>query len=97
MLSKNLTLSKKLWVLPVRSFLDALSAWKGLLTGNGGYFVAILKAHIAFIRWWCFHRRKSIFPVKRKAILSGYLNKNIVWQYFGRKKKSFIEIVDKTE
>lgn len=97
MLFKNLTLSKKLWVLPVRSFLDALSAWKGLLTGNGGYFVAILKAHIAFVKWWCFHRRKSIFPVNRKAILSGYLNKNIVWQYFGRKKKSFIEIVDKTE
>ena len=35
MMSKNFPLRKKLWVMPVRSFLDAVSAWKGLLTCNG--------------------------------------------------------------
>jgi GT2 family glycosyltransferase len=96
MMSKNLPLSKKIWVMPVRNLLDGITAWKGLLSGHGGYFVAIVKAQVAFINWWLFHRRKSTFPANRKATLSGFLNKNIVWQYFARKKKSFTEIVGKT-
>ncbi len=97
MLSKNLPLSKKLWVMPARNFLDAVSAWKGLLSGDGGYFIAILRAQLAFIKWWLFHQKKSVFPVTKKGPLSGYLQKNMVWQHFGRKKKYFSEIVSKTK
>lgn len=96
MLSKNLPFAKKLWVVPVRNFLDAVSAWKGLLSGDGGYFIAILKAQVAFIKWWCWHRKKSVFPTSKKAPLSGYLHKNMAWQHFVKKKKYFTEIVDKT-
>lgn len=96
MLSKNLPFAKKLWVVPVRNFLDAVSAWKGLLAGDGGYFVAILKARVAFIKWWLWHRKKSVFPTSKKAPLSGYLHKNMAWQHFVKKKKYFTEIVDKT-
>ena len=96
MMSKNLPLSKKLWVMPVRNFLDALSAWKGLLTGDGGYFIAILRAQISFVKWWLFYQKKSVFPVNKKGKLSGYLQKNMVWQHFAKKKKSFSEIVGKT-
>ncbi len=97
MLSKNLPFSKKLWIMPVRNFLDAVSAWKGLLSGDAGYFFAILKAQLAFFNWWLFYQKKSIFPVTKKGILSGYLQKNMVWQHFAKKKKSFAEIVGKTK
>lgn len=96
MLSKNLPLVQKLRVVPVRYLLDAVSAWKGLLSGDSGYFIAIFKAHIAFIRWWLFHRKKSVFPVKRNAPLLGVYKGNIAWQHFARKKKTFSEIVGKS-
>lgn len=96
MLSKNLPLSKKIWVVPVRNLLDSLSAWKGLLQGDGGYFIAILRAQFAFLKWWLFHKKKSVFPVDRKGPLHGYLQKNMVWQHFIKKRKQFSEIVGKT-
>jgi GT2 family glycosyltransferase len=97
MMSKNLPLSKKLWVMPVRNFLDGLSAWKGLLTGDGGYFIAILRAQLAFLKWWFFYRKKSVFPSAKNGKLSGLLQKNMVWQHFARKKNRFSEIVGKTK
>ncbi|HEY6062874.1 MAG TPA: glycosyltransferase family 2 protein, partial [Chitinophagaceae bacterium] len=97
MMSKNLPLSKKLWVMPARNFLDGISAWKGLLTGDGGYFIAILRAELAFLKWWFFYKKKSVFPATRKGDLSGLLQKNMVWQHFMRKKNRFSEIVSKTK
>lgn len=96
MLSKNLPWQRKLWIMPARNLLDGLSAWKGLLTGDGGYFIAILRAQVAFIKWWLFHQRKSVFPVSKKAGLSGYLRRNIAWLHFAKKKNYFTEIVDKS-
>lgn len=96
MLSKNLPFPEKLWIMPVRNFLDAVSAWKALLTGNGGYFIAVVKAQVAFINWWLFHRRKSVFPKSRKGKLYGYFYGNIAWQHFAKRKKTFSEIVNKT-
>ena len=96
MLSKNLPFAKKLWVMPYRSLLDAVSAWKGLLSGDGGYFVAIVRAHAAFIKWWLFKRKQSVFPAKRNGKLQGYLQGNMVWLHFVKKKKYFSEIVGKT-
>lgn len=96
MLSKNLPLSKKLWVVPVRNFLDGVSAWKGLLSGDGGYFIAVIRAQLAFVRWWLFHRKKSVFPKTKKGSLQGYYKGNVAWQHFVKKRNSFMEIVGKT-
>lgn len=95
MISKNMPFSRKLWVVPVRNFLDAVSAWKGLLTGDGGYFVAILHAQLSYCKWWLFYKKRSVFPAQRKARLEGYFRGNMVWQHFFRKKKTFREIVGK--
>jgi GT2 family glycosyltransferase len=95
MLSKNLPLSRKIWVMPCRHFLDFVSSAKGLLTGDGGYFIAVVRAHFSFMKWWLFHKKESIFPVSKKGVLSGFLNKNVAWQYFIKKKKTFAEIVHK--
>jgi GT2 family glycosyltransferase len=93
MLSKNLPFRKRIWVMPVRNLLDAISAWKGLLTGDAGYFVAIVRAHMAFFKWLLFYRKKSVFPLRREGKLSGRLQKNIAWLHFVKKKKTFLEIV----
>ena len=82
--------------MPARTFLDGLSALKGLLTGDGGYFIAIVRAQLAFMKWWLFYKSKSVFPATKKGHLSGYFPKNMVWQHFAKKKKSFAEIVGKT-
>ena len=83
--------------MPVRSFFDGLSAWKGLLTGDGKYFIAIIRAHVAFLKWWLFYKKKSVFPAIRKGKLYGFLNKNMVWQHFVKKKNHFSEIVGKSQ
>jgi hypothetical protein len=82
--------------MPFRNFLDGISAWKGLVTGDGGYFIAILRAQLAFLKWWLFCQKKSVFPVTKKGKLTGFLKKNMVWQHFVKKKNRFSEIVGKT-
>jgi len=96
MLAKNLPLSKKIWILPIRFLLDTITAWKGLLAGEGGYFIAIIKAQLSFINWLIFHQKKSRFPNQRNGYLYGYFQKSIVWQFFIKKKKTFSEIVTET-
>lgn len=97
MLAKNLSWSKKWWIIPYRFCLDGVTAWKGLLSGDGGYFLAIVKAHFAFIGWVFSGQKKSVFPSSRKGKCQGMLQKNLVWQHFIKKKRTFSEIVDKRD
>jgi GT2 family glycosyltransferase len=93
MISKNSPFMTTLWKIPFRMILDALSAWRGLLSGDGGYFFAICKAHVHFIGWLCLYKKRSVFPNKKGGKLCGYYNGSVVWAYFIRKKKTFLEIV----
>ena len=88
MLVKNLPMSKKIGIMPVRILLDAITAWKGLLAGDSGYFIAILKAHFSFANWLFFHKKDSPSLTGRNENLYGYLQKSIVWQFFVKKKTS---------
>ena len=94
MMAKNMAWSEKWWKIPYRLLLDQVSAFKGLLSGDAGYFLSIAEAHLAFGYWLFFGNRKWK-PVKRKTLhqLSGVYKGNVVWQHFGRKKKSFSQIV----
>lgn len=93
MLYKNLPWQQKWWKIPFRISLDALSAWKGLLKGDGGYFLAILRAHGAFAKWLFLYRHKSVFPKTRTGKLAGLHKGNLVWQHFVLGKKYFSQIV----
>ncbi|MBK6936988.1 MAG: glycosyltransferase family 2 protein [Chitinophagaceae bacterium] len=97
MLYKNLPFRKKLWVMPARNVLDVISAFKGLLSGDVGYFKAVIRAEIAFKKWWLFHRKRSTFPSTSNGVLHGYLNRNIIWLYFVKKLRIFSQIVKKTK
>jgi GT2 family glycosyltransferase len=96
LLAKNLPWSEKWWKIPFRLFLDQVSAIKGLLSGDGGYFVAIFKAHLAFLDWILFEK-KNLHSYKRQKLknLPGVYHGNIVWQHFALKKKLFRDITHK--
>ena len=95
MLCKNLSWQEKLWKLPLRFCLDAISAWKGLLSGDKAFFTAILQAHIAVIKQ--LFRRYPKRPHPRKALcsLEGVYNGSVVWQYFVKQHTRFQEIIQK--
>lgn len=94
MLAKNLPWSEKWWKIPYRLFLDQVSALKGLLSGDGGYFISIIDAHFAFLYWIVFGNKKWK-PRKRSPLkkLHGVFGGNLVWHHFALKKKTFGEIV----
>ena len=93
MLYKNLPWSQKWWKIPFRIFLDSISAWKGLLIGDGGYFLAILRAHLSFAKWILLKRNESVFPEKRTGKLAGLYHDNLVWQHFVKGKKYFSQLI----
>jgi GT2 family glycosyltransferase len=94
MLWKNLTWAEKWWKVPYRQTLDQISAVKGLVGGDGGYFIAIIKAHLAFTGWLFFGKKeKNLYKRKPVSKLSGVYNGNIVWEHFVKKKKRFVDIV----
>ena len=95
MLCKNLPFSEKCWKLPLRFLLDAISAWKGLLTGDTDFFRAIVKAHWAVVRWWIFAKKQQVKEKKPMSSLGGVFKGAIVWQHFIRNKRFFREIVEK--
>ena len=93
MLAKNLPLSQALWKIPVRVFLDAVSAWKSLLAGEATYFVAVVDAHFGFVSWWLRSRKKSLYPVQKHTTLTGWYAHSVVWQHFVLRKRRFTEII----
>lgn len=93
MLAKNLPFNELIWKLPFRFGLDAISAWKGLLSGDIYFFTAIMKAHLAF-SWWFITRFWSAKQVHKPMLsLQGVYHGSVVWNYFVRNKKRFIEII----
>ena len=94
MLAKNLPWSEKWWKIPYRQALDALSAWKGLLSGDAGYAIAIIKAHIGFWGWMFSGTKQQKKGVRRPLRqLRGVFHGNMVWQHFALGKKKFSDIV----
>lgn len=95
MMAKNLPLAEKFWKLPFRMGLDWVTALKGLLTGDGGYSLAILRAHAAFVKWLFRGTKKG--PYKRRALrsLTGVYKGNLVWQHFVLGKKYFHQLFSK--
>lgn len=94
MLWKNTPTQHLMLKLPIRSLLDAAAAYKGLLSGDAGYFFAVAKAHFHFVKWILFHRKKSLFvhrAINKK--LDGIYTKSMLWQYYVKKRRTYSEIV----
>ena len=93
MLAKNLPWSQKWWKIPFRIFLDAVSAGKGLFIGDGGYFLAIVRAHLAFLKWILLKQNKSYFPHRKNENLFGVYQTQSRLAAFCKRKKIFQEVV----
>ncbi len=93
MLYNNLPLKQRIITISIRFILDAISAWKGLLTGDVSFFKAIVRAHWAFAIW-IIKGQKNIasnaVPIEQ---LKGVYKGSIVWEYFIKKKTKFNEIL----
>jgi len=94
MLWKNLPLGQRIWKIPFRILLDAVSAWKNLLGGEPHFFWAVVKAHWAFAGWLIFHQGESPFPKHRRWPLPGVYPGNVIWDHFVLKKNRFSDIVE---
>ena len=95
MLCKNLPWQQKLWKIPVRFGLDAISAWKGLFTGDAYFFTAIMQAHFAVIKRLIRRYNKRPHPRKPIQQLDGVYHGSVVWQYFIKHHTHFQEIIQK--
>jgi GT2 family glycosyltransferase len=93
MLAKNLPKRQSFWKIPLRILLDFISAFKSLFAGEFVYFLAVGEAHLAFFKWVLFKQRESIFPVRRKARLTGWYLHCVAWKHFVVGKQTFDEIV----
>lgn len=94
MMAKNMPRGAAAWKIPYRFLLDTVSAFKSLLEGQGRYFTAVFKAHFAFLNWWLFRQKQSVFPASRRKKLQGYIHKSVVWCHFVSGKKTFAEILE---
>ncbi len=96
LLTKNLPLTRWLWLFPLRLVLDGIAGIRALCVGNFGEVGAILKAHFHFYGkigyWW--RKRKTANPQKFDAIkhYPAIYPKSIVWQYFAKGKKLFTQL-----
>jgi GT2 family glycosyltransferase len=97
MVYKNWPLAEKIWKLPARFALDMVSAFKNLASGNDAFVKGVFKAWVAFIKWIFSAKKENTFPAERAGVLRGLFKGSVVWQYFIRHKKTFSEIVYKTE
>ena len=93
MMAKNMPVGEAFWKISYRFVLDAVSAVKSLLGGEGKYFVAVFRAHVAFLGWlFAGEKSRSVLP-KKGVVLHGYLRNSVVWAHFVKGKKTFSEIV----
>jgi GT2 family glycosyltransferase len=93
MLAKNLHPSEAVWKIPFRLMLDLISALKGLLSGDAGYFLAILKSHSAFYKWMLDNQKPRTANRLKIRYLKGVYRQSIVWQHFVKKKALFSEVM----
>jgi GT2 family glycosyltransferase len=94
MMAKNMTFGEALWKISFRFFLDAISAVKSLFAGEGRYFAAVFRAHIAFLGWLISGKRQPVSLPKSGYVRGGYCHRSVVWAYFVLGRKRFSEIVD---
>ncbi len=98
---KNEPISKLLWFFPLRLILDGIAGGMYLLKGEFRFIPTIIAAHFAFYGtiFKTIKKRKlfsqyienqRIAPFNKKAIYKG----SIVWAYFVKKKKTFIQLIN---
>lgn len=92
MLAKNLPFGTLCWVLPIRFALDALAAYKALFSGDPGYWWAVAKSHFALIGKILSRDGHNHNKDPKNINLGGYYSGSILWNYYLKGKRTFLEI-----
>ena len=93
MLGKNLLPVEQFYTIPIRFALDGIAAWRALLSGRGGEFMAIARAHLFVLGWWIRGKNKPSKARKPIRSLVGVYKGMVLVDYFLRGKKLFSEII----
>ncbi|MCP3932162.1 MAG: bifunctional riboflavin kinase/FAD synthetase [Bacteroidetes bacterium] len=95
-ITKNETVRKLIWLLPVKLILDGVAGLYFLYQNKTGHFLAILKAHwnyYASFRSTLRKRKRGNHLVKRYRIGAsnnhGIYKSSVVWHYFVKRKTTF--------
>jgi GT2 family glycosyltransferase len=94
LLFKNLPVFQLIPVVMVRMILDGMSAIVYLSNGQGSFFVAVLRAHLAFYRRipLLIGMRRQIRGTRRTGLTTGIYPGSIVFDFFIRKKRYFSQL-----
>lgn len=86
MLTRNMPVTRLLWLLPLRMGLDWLAALHMLSVGQQSNAVAVMKAWFSFLSWLVWPGKKK-WPGNRRAFQgAGCYRGSIVWQHFVKKQ-----------
>jgi len=94
LLFKNLPVFQLIPVVLVRMMLDGMSALVYLLNGSGGFFIAVIRAHLAFYRRIpvLFNMRRQLKGKIRTGKIHEIYRGSIVFDFFIRHKRYFGEV-----
>jgi hypothetical protein len=97
-LTRNMPISRLLWLIPLRHLLDFAAAGRYVLQGKSGHGLAVLKGGIAYWKWLLFLNSKSTlgedkWPGKRSLKRCyGVFRGSIIWSYFVKKSTAFLQL-----
>lgn len=95
MIWKNSSSSALSWRFIIRYVLDIIAAFRSLIKGEWDTFKAITRAHFDFWRSFPETHEKRVALQDRRKIEDDpdtILPVNIIWEYFGKGKRTFREI-----
>ena len=94
LLFKNLPVFQLLPVIPLRMLLDGMSAMVYLMNGSGGFFVAVVRAHLAFQRRipLLIQMRRQLKGTIRTGKIMAIYPGSIVFDYFIRRRRVFSQL-----
>jgi GT2 family glycosyltransferase len=97
MMTKNLPFWTMLWKVSARMWLDAIAAWRAILSFKFNEYYPIAKAHIHFFngclngKWFKKRKQANQYTVAPPNI-TGIYGRSMVWDYFIKGKKKFTDL-----
>jgi GT2 family glycosyltransferase len=93
MMFKNLSYGEMIWKVPMRLLLDALAAWKALLTGDSGFWIAVFRAHWFVITKGWSYLKPNALPRYAMSALTGSTSRWLVVEFYLKKRRHFSAVI----
>lgn len=99
MLTKNMTLLRLAWIIPLKLIMDGIAGLKFILTGHPRSAISIIKAHLSFyihLPLVLERRNKEFHWIKNNRIgspnMTGQYSGLVVWKYYIEQVKKFSKL-----